>query len=262
MTPRWTHLAATSLLLGGLVGGSALSTQARVSARTAGANSTATPSPTPTPAAGTSPTATAITTPTPQVRTTFAPPHKPINPTPIPSHRTSITLPKPVVVVVGTKTLGSGLSQQAAFRLANNPKNLVSFLIAPPSYVPKNYILEFITATPAQDQQTPAAVALQYIPKGLSKVSGTYPSVTLYKQLGQNILLVNPGGKVQIVTIRAGNKGVGVVKGRLIDIKFKNSSETVEIAWQVNSINYELTSVVSLSRLSVHDLLAMAGSFQ
>jgi hypothetical protein len=128
--------------------------------------------------------------------------------------------------------------------------------------VPKNYILEFINVLPAQSQQSPAQVSLQYIPKGLSKVSGTYAAFNLYKQLGQPNLIINPGGKVQTVTIRAGKNGIGVVKGQLADIKFKNGPETVEIGWQVNGVNYELTSVVSLSKLSTQELLTTAGSFQ
>jgi hypothetical protein len=145
---------------------------------------------------------------------------------------------------------------------ANNPKNLVPFRIAPPTIVPKKYSLQLIEVTPAQDQQTPAAVSLLYIPTGLKKAAGTYPSFILYKQLGPAIGLLNPGGKVQSVTIHAGKNGIGVIKGQLVDQKFRSGLETVAIAWQINSVNYELTSVVSLSKLSTKDLLATAGSFE
>jgi hypothetical protein len=237
MRARWTFIATSGLLVGAVAASSALVAHTGAAARMAAA-ATATPIPTNTPSA------------------------HPLTPTPIPSHRQSITLPKPVVLVVGSKTVGTGLSEKAAFQLANDPKNQVTFLIAPPTHTPAKYALQLITVLPAQNAQSPAQVSLQYIPKGLSKVSGTFPSVNLFKQLGRPTLIINPGGKVQTVTIRAGKNGIGVVKGQLADIKFKNGPETVEIGWQVNGVNYELTSVVSLSKLSIKELLATAGSFQ
>ena len=128
--------------------------------------------------------------------------------------------------------------------------------------MPKSYTLQLILVSPAQDQQTPAAVAMQFVPIGLTKAAGTYPSFSLYKQLGAPINLVNPGGKVQIVTIRSGQKGIGVVKGQLVDQKFHSGTEIVQIAWQVNSVNYEVTCVISLAKLKIADLLTTAGSFQ
>ena len=169
---------------------------------------------------------------------------------------------RPVVVVVGSKVVGSGLQERAAFLLANNPKNLISFLIAPPVYVPKDYRLLQITVSPAQDQQTPAAASLQYIPRTITTMQRTFPSFALYKQLGFAIRLINPGGKVQSVVIRAGKKGAGVVRGQLADIKLKGASEQVQISWVDAGVNFELTSVTSLSKLSVADLLKVAGSFQ
>lgn len=237
MTSRRTFVTVSGLLVGAIAAGSALASHPRVMARVDAA-ATATPRPTNTPSA------------------------HPLTPTPIPATRKSITLPKPVVVVIGEKTTGTGLSQQAAFQLANNPRNGAAFLIAPPAHVPKNYMLQLITVIPAQSQQNPAQISLEYIPKGLTKVSGTFPSVNLFKQLGQPTTIINPGGKVQTVTIRAGKNGIGVVKGQLADIKFKHGPETVDIGWQVNGVNYELTSVVSLSKLSIPELLATAGSFQ
>jgi len=169
---------------------------------------------------------------------------------------------RPVMVVVGTKVVGSGQQERAAFLLANNPKNLISFLIAPPVYVPKDYRLLQITVVPAQDQQTPAAASLQYIPKTITTMQRTFPSFALYKQLGLPIRLINPGGKVQSVIIRAGKKGAGVVRGQLADIKLKGASEQVQISWVDAGVNFELTSVTSLSKLSVPDLLKVASGFQ
>lgn len=241
MTPRWTHIATSGLLVGSIAAASALALHTPVSAHIAAADTA---------------------TPTVNATTTATPKAHPGAPTAIPSHRTTLTLPKPVVLVVGNKTVGTGLNEKMAFQLANNPRNQVTFLIAPPTHAPKNYMLQLITVLPAQNAQAPAQVSLEYIPKGLSKVSGTYPSVNLFKQLGPPTMIVNPGGTVQIVTIRTGKNGVGVVKGQLADIKFKKGPETVEIGWQVNGVNYELTSVVSLSKLSIKELLATAGSFQ
>ena len=263
MTRRWTHFAVISLLLGSLAAGGASLANTHVAAHPVAADATATPGfgDTATPIASESPTA--ATGASASATATFPPPRTPLkNPTPIPSHRNTITLPKPVVVVVGSKTMGTGLGEKAAFQLANSPKNLISFLIAPPAYIPKGFALQLIQVSPAQDQQTPAQVALQYIPKGLKKVPGTYPSLYLYKQLGTNAPLVYPGGKVQTVTVRAGKKGVGVVKGQMVDIKLHNGTETVLISWSTNGVNYQVTSVVSISKLTAKDLLAVAGSFQ
>jgi hypothetical protein len=252
MKARWTQTAGALALISTLIAGSAtLLSSPHASARgTLNAPASATP------------TATAKAHPKAKVTPTPIKASKPTNPTPIPSHRKVIMLPKPVVLVVGTKTIGTGLAVGQAFVEANNPRNLVPFRIAAPTKLPAHYALQLIDVTPAQDQQTPAAVSLLYIPAGLKKVSGTYPSFVLYKQLGPALTLLNPGGKVQLVTINAGKNGVGVIKGQLVDQKFRSGLETVEIAWQVNSINYELTSVISLSKLSIKTLLATAGSFE
>lgn len=268
MTRRWTHAASIGIIAASLIAGGtqvAGRASARVSADDATATATASPTPgfaggdtatpAPSPQASATPGAGATATPT------IAVPHKPINPTPIPSRRHEIALPKPIVVVLGTRTLGTGLNQKAALTLANSAKNLITFLVAAPSYVPKNYILQLIQLTPAQDQQTPAQAVLQYIPKGLSKVGGTFPSLSLYKQLGQPGVITNPCGKLQTVTVRPGKKGVGIVKGQLADIRCRTGNETILISWSVAGVQYELASVVSLSRLSQKDLIAVAGSY-
>lgn len=265
MRKQFISLAALGLLAGG-VGASrtyaeqtalaASQPDARAAASSTSVTGTSSPAVSPSPHASGTPTAGGSPTPTGTPSTAGSP-----TPGGKPTSQASNAL-KPVTVVVGTKVSGSGLQERAAFLLANNPKNLISFLIAPPVYVPKDYRLLQITVVPAQDQQTPAAASLQYIPKTITTMQRTFPSFYLYKQLGFAIRLINPGGKVQSVTIRAGKKGAGVVRGQLADIKLKGASEQVQISWVDAGVNFELTSVTSLSKLSVAELLKVAGGFQ
>lgn len=173
-----------------------------------------------------------------------------------------VILPKPITLIVNSAIVATGLNPQQAFLQANNAQNRLGFLAAPPTYAAKNYTLQFLSVNRAQDMQTPPSVALQYVPKGLTTVPTKFPSYTLYKQAGITNPIINPGGKVQTITIRHPKNGVGVVTGQLVDIKFKRGSETVLIAWNVAHISYQVTSNVSVSRLSISELLKVAASFQ
>lgn len=173
-----------------------------------------------------------------------------------------VTLPKPITLIVNSAIVGTGLSQQQAFLQANSTQNRLGFLAAPPTYTIKGYALQFVSVTRAQDMQTPPAVSLQYVPKGLTSAPTKFPSYTLYKQAGITNTIINPGGKVQTVTIRHPKNGVGVVTGQLVDLKFKRGSETVLISWNVAHISYQVTSNVSVSKLSTTELLKVAASFQ
>jgi hypothetical protein len=188
-------------------------------------------------------------------------PVKPIvhNPTPIAGYLKHINLPKPIVLEVGTKTEGVGLSQTKALFLANS--YVPQMYIVAPTYVPKNYALQLIHVDPAQDQQTPPAMYLQYVPKGLKSARGTYPSFYVNKQVG-NSTVIYPGAKPQVVTINRGKKGIGVVKGTLVDLKPKNGYETVHILWTRVTISYDLSSNIGVSKLSIKDLLAVAATVQ
>ena len=173
-----------------------------------------------------------------------------------------VNLPKPITLVLNSTIVATGLSPQQAFLQANNAQNRLGFLAVPPTYAAKNYTLEFLTVSRAQDMQTPPAIALQYVPKNLTSVPTKFPSYTLYKQAGITNPIINPGGKVQTITIRHPKNGVGVVTGQLVDIKFKRGSETVLIAWNVAHISYQVTSNVSVSKLAISELLKVAASFQ
>jgi hypothetical protein len=269
MTTRPRTLVTATIIAGVLLAGGAASRQ--VAARVA-ADDTPTATASPTATAGFAGTATPVVTdtpgfgdtPTPIVGTPTATPIvvKPIvhNPTPIvPPVRKRFTLPKPVVVEVATKVKATGLSQKQALLLAN--KYVPQLFVVAPTYVPKGYILQMVHVDPAQDQQTPPAAWLLYVPKGLSKVGPTYPSFSVNKQQGISPIIY-PGGRPQIVTINKGVKGVGVVKGTLIDIKPKNGYEVVHIVWTRVSISYDVSSTVGISKLSIKDLLAVAATVQ
>lgn len=232
-------------------------------------SSNGTPAATDTPGFGATPTAGAgaSTTPTAGAAASVSPTAtriavKPIvhNPTPIvPPARKQITLPKPVVVELATKTKAHGLGQKQALLLANS--FVPQLFIVAPTYVPKGFILQMIHVDPAQDQQTPAAAWLQYIPKSLSKVGSVFPSFYVNKRLG-NDSIIYPGVKPQVVVINRGTKGVGVVKGTVIDIKPKNGYEVVHISWTRVSISYDVSSTIGISKLSIKDLLAVAATVQ
>jgi hypothetical protein len=186
---------------------------------------------------------------------------KPIvhNPTPIPAIRKHITLPAPVVVEVGSKTMATGLSVSAAIQLAN--KNAPQIFLQAPTFVPNGYALQFIHVDPQQDPQGPGDAYLQYVPKGLKHAGGTYPSIVVTKELnGAPVLL--PGMNPMSVTINKGIAGIGVVQGSLIDLKPKNGLEIIHIIWNRANITYDVSSVVGLSRLSQQQLLQIAATVQ
>jgi hypothetical protein len=163
----------------------------------------------------------------------------------------------PIIVEVGYTTMGSGLSQIAALSLANH--YVPTLLVAAPSYAPKGYALRLVHVDPAQDSQTVADAYLQYALNTATVGTKAYPSYVVSYTAG----LVNmqyPGLKPQIVTINPGKNGIGVVKGQVIDIKPAHGSEIVQIVWTGLTISYDVTSNVTVSKLTVKALLAVAGS--
>jgi hypothetical protein len=185
--------------------------------------------------------------------------HFVLNPTPIPAVRKHLTLPSPVVVEIGSKTFGSGLSQTAALQLAN--KNAPQIFIQAPTYVPGGYALEFVHVDPQLAPQAPTDIYLQYVPKGLKKAGGTYPSFLVTKELnGATVLL--PGANPKTVTINPGVAGIGVVTGSLVDLKPKVGLEVVHIIWTRASVSYDVSSVVGLSKLTQQQLLQIAATVQ
>jgi hypothetical protein len=249
MTIRWKLMVTTSVatctIIAGCAGGRIAFAQSAQHIAAAAATGTSTPI---AHGASGSPTPTRI-------------PVKPMvhNPTPIAGYLKHVTLPKPIVLEVGTKTQGVGLSQTKALFLANS--YVPQMFIVAPTYIPKNYALQLIHVDPAQDQQTPPAMYLQYVPKGLKNARGTYPSFYVNKQVG-NSTVIYPGVKSQVVTINRGKKGIGVVKGTLVDLKPKNGYETVHILWTRVTISYDLSSNIGVSKLSIKDLLAVAATVQ
>jgi hypothetical protein len=163
------------------------------------------------------------------------------------------------VVEVGAKIEGQGLSKAAALTLAN--KYLTQFLIVTPSYVPKGFTLQWVHVDPSLDQQTPPSSWLQYTRTDLKKTSGQYANFRVDKEQGTAVV-INPGAKPQAVVINKGVKGAGVVKGTLVDIKLKNGAEIVTISWSHISISYDVTSNITVSKLSVQELLKVAASAQ
>jgi hypothetical protein len=247
-------IAGCTLLAGVFGGGAAL---ARHNA--AGATATATATAADTPAAGK-----ATATPAGATSGTETPtpiPVKPIvhNPTPIPGTRKHLTLPKPVVLEVGIKSVAVGLTQKSALATANT--FVKTLFVLAPTYVAKGWTLQLIHVDPAQDQQTPAAAFLQFVPKGLTAAKGTYPSYYVYERSGTSTVIY-PGGTPQTVTINRGKKGIGVVKGTLVDIKPKNGNEIVHIVWSRLNVSYDVSSNISVSKVPIKDLLSVASSVQ
>jgi hypothetical protein len=259
MITRLKILATASIagctVLAGVFGGGAV--LARQSA--AGATATATATAADTPAAGTAtltPASAASGTETP---TSIA--VKPIvhNPTPIPGIRKHLTLPKPVVLEVGIKSVGVGLTQKNALATANT--FVKTLFVLAPTYVAKGWTLQLIHVDPAQDQQTPAAAYLQFVPKGLTTAKGTYPSYYVYERSAPSTIIY-PGVTPKVVTINRGKRGIGVVKGTLVDIKPKNGNEIVHIIWSRLNVSYDVSSNISVSKVPIKDLLAVASSVQ
>jgi hypothetical protein len=278
---RW---AVSGVLVAGLVSGSGFTVRATTShVLAAGPSSTSTPTATVTPSAThtkgsatatpikveggakgsttATPTATptgtthgAKTTPT---ATRIVPKHFVKNPTPIPAVRKSITLPAPVVLELGLKQQGKGLNPTQAFALAN--RYAPQLQISPPSYVPKKWALQLIHVDPSQGAGAPPDMYLQYVPKGLKKAAGTYPSFYVTKQIGLAPVIA-PGSKVQTVVIAKGVHGAGVVTGTVADLKLKNGYEQVHVTWQRLTVSYDVSSAIGLSKLTVKDLLAIAAT--
>jgi len=240
-TATATHAASSAK-------GSATTTPTKVGGGAKGAT-TATPTATPigtTHGAKTTPTATRI-----------VPKRFVKNPTPIPAVRKSITLPAPVVLELGLKQQGKGLNPTQAFALAN--RYAPQLQISPPSYVPKKWALQLIHVDPSQGAGAPPDVYLQYVPKGLKKAGGTYPSFYVTKQIGLAPVIA-PGSKVQSVVISKGAHGAGVVTGTVADLKLKNGYEQVHVTWQRLTVSYDVSSAIGLSKLTVKDLLAIAAT--
>ncbi|HVA90622.1 MAG TPA: hypothetical protein VNL71_12365 [Chloroflexota bacterium] len=272
---RWIVSGA---LLAGLVTGSGYAAEAGIS-RAVAASSTATGTPTetvtptPTPASGTSqgtvtatPTATpigAVSSPTPTGAIPSATPTKirpkkfVANPTPIAARRKSLKLPSPVLVQVSSKQVASGLSAINALSLANHAAPQLQ--LAAPTYVPKNWILQVVHVDPSQGLGFPPDGYLQYVPKSLKKVGGTYPSFQVIKQVGL-APIITPGSKVTTVVISKGVNGIGQVTGTVADLKMKKGYEIVHVTWSRLTVSYDVTSAIGLSKLTVKDLLAIAAT--
>jgi hypothetical protein len=177
-------------------------------------------------------------------------------PTPSPAATKSGAL-QPIIVEVGFTAIASGLGQATALTLAN--RSVPSLLIAAPTYAPKGYALRRVHVDPAQDQQTSADAYLQYAPKGAAEGKTAYPSYLVGMKSGFSTVLY-PGVKPQVVTINPGKNGMGVIKGTVVDLKPVHGSEIVHIVWNGLTTSYDVSSNVTVSKLSVKDLLAVAGS--
>ena len=154
---------------------------------------------------------------------------------------------------------GKGLSQTQALALAN--KFVPQLVLQAPTYVPKQFMLQFIQIDPAQGTGSPSDGYLQYVPKGLTTAGGTYPSFYITKQLGL-LPIILPGAKVQHVVINKGVKGAGVITGTVVDFKPKNGSEVVHIVWTRLTVTYDVSSSIGVSKLGINDLLAVAATVQ
>jgi hypothetical protein len=212
-----------------------------------------------------SPTATATATPTGGAKSgkATATPTRNIpkkfvkNPTPIPARRTKLTLPAPIVLELATKQEGTGLAAAKAFAMAN--KYAPQLQISPPSFVPKNWVLQLIHVDPSQGAGAPPDSYLQYVPKGLKNAAGSYPSFYVTKQIGTAPVIV-PGAKVQSVVINKGVGGAGVIMGTVADLKLKNGYEQIHVTWKILNVSYDVSSAVGLSKLKLKDLEAVAAT--
>jgi hypothetical protein len=95
----------------------------------------------------------------------------------------------------------------------------------------------------------------------MSSARGTYPSFYVSKQLGLSTVIY-PGQRPHVITINPGKKGIGVIKGTLVDFKPKFGSETVHVLWTRLAISYDVSSNITVSKLSIKDLLAVAATVQ
>jgi hypothetical protein len=131
--------------------------------------------------------------------------------------------------------------------------------ISPPSYVPKNWVLQLIHVDPSQGAGAPPDSYLQYVPKGLKTAAGSYPSFYVTKQIGSAPVIV-PGAKVQTVVINKGVGGAGVITGTVADLKLKNGYEQIHVTWKILNVSYDVSSAVGLSKLTLKDLEAVAAT--
>jgi hypothetical protein len=168
-------------------------------------------------------------------------------------------LPYPVVLEEGLQRIGTGFDPKKALLLANS--YVPQLFIVAPRYVPKGYILQLIHVDPAQDQQTPADAYLQYVPKNLTNAKGAYPSFYVNLKAGLSTVIF-PGVKPRVVTINPGKRGIGIVKGTLVDFKPKHGSEIVHVIWSRLTVSYDVTSNITKSRLTIKDLMAVAATIQ
>ena len=166
-------------------------------------------------------------------------------------------LPAAVVLESGLKQLGTGFDPKKALQMANSL--VPSLYVVAPSYVPKGFLLQLVHVDPAQDQQSPASAFLQYVLTAIKSDKGAYPSFYVNMKVGLSTVIY-PGVKPQIVTINAGKKGTGIVKGTVVDIKPKHGNELVHVLWTRLTISYDISSNVTQSKLTVKNLLAVAAS--
>lgn len=265
MTRSWkTFLAssvATMLVIGSGIGGSA---PVRAKGASAEATTTATVTAISSPVATAAGTPVATTTGSPAktaVRTATAAKGTPTKVGAVATPKAAPTqksgLPAAVALESGLKPLGNGLDPKKALQLAN--ALVPSLYIIAPKYVPAAYILQLIHVDPAQDQQTPASAYLMYVPKSLKNVKGLYPSFYVNMKVGLSTVIF-PGVKPQIVTINPGKKGVGIVKGSVVDFKPKKGNEVIHVLWTRVTTSYDISSNVTQSKLTSKDLVAIAAS--
>ncbi len=228
MRRSWKVLLGTSLAAAVLVGNGMGG--AGVPLRAAGATAT--------PAAKSTPVATKVATPKPA-----------------PTQKSGLAAA--VVLESGLSRLGTGLTPTKALQMAN--ALVPSLYVLAPKHVPKGFTLQLIHVDPAQDQQSPATAYLQYVPTSLKSDKGAYASFYVNMRNGLSTVIY-PGVKPQVVTINPGTKGVGIVKGTLVDIKPKRGDEIVHVLWTRVTISYDVSSNITVSKLTAKDLLAVASS--
>jgi hypothetical protein len=166
-------------------------------------------------------------------------------------------LPVAIVLEAGLRRIAVGLDARNALLMANSLVPRL-FVIAP-HYVPTGFVLQLIHVDPAQDQQTPPFASLQYVPKNLAKAKGAYSSFYVNIQYGLSSVIM-PGTKPTVVVINPGKKGIGIVKGTLVDLKPKHGDEIVHVLFTRMAISYDVSSNVSKSKLRVSDLTKVASS--
>lgn len=268
MLSSWRTLIIVSLAVFSLIG-SSIGGGAQVRAATVGATATATVKAGATATASSSAHASVSVTPTAQASVTGSHTATPVvKGTPVPAKATGSATPKaaptqvsglPAAVVLesGLRQIGTGFDAKKALQMAN--ALVPSLYVIAPSYVPKGFTLELIHVDPAQDQQTPAAAFLQYVPTSLKSDKGAYATFYVNMKNGLSTVIF-PGAKPQIVTIDPGKKGAGIVKGTVVDVKPKHGNEIIHVLWTRVTISYDISSNVTQSKLTAKDLIAVAAS--